>query len=78
MKKYQKQLQIGSLDTKPKSEPAAPTPKQKTPKKAAAAAKPVDEESEALEPFGQQIPFADPAWYQSVGPPHLLLAGSRG
>lgn len=24
------------------------------------------EESEALEPFGAQIPFADPSWYQSV------------
>jgi len=23
-------------------------------------------ESEALEPFGAQIPFADPSWYQSV------------
>lgn len=24
------------------------------------------EDSEALEPFGAQIPFADPGWYQSV------------
>ena len=68
LKKYQKQLQVGSLDSKPKSAAppaAAPKPKQQAPK-AVAQAKPAEEEAEALEPFGQQIPFADPSWYQSV------------
>jgi len=70
LKKYQKQLQIGSLDSKPK--PATdPTPVA-VPKKEASKPKPsaaipaAAEQSEALEPFGQQIPFADPSWYQSV------------
>lgn len=69
LKKYQKQLQIGSLDTKPKpTAPSAPAPapKKETPKPKAAAAATPAEEAEALEPFGEQIPFADPSWYQSV------------
>jgi cytochrome b involved in lipid metabolism len=68
LKKYQKQLQIGSLDSKPKSAaPPAPTPapKKEASKPKAAAAAPT-ETAEPLEPFGQQIPFADPSWYQSV------------
>ncbi|KAK4447738.1 acyl-CoA dehydrogenase/oxidase [Podospora aff. communis PSN243] len=75
LKKYQKQLQVGSLDTKPK--PAAePTPvavpqKQVSKPKAAAATAAPAEQSEALEPFGQQIPFADPAWYQSHHSPYF-------
>jgi hypothetical protein len=72
LKKYKKQLQIGSLDTKPK--PAAePTPvavpqkdiKKSEPKAVPQAASDSDD-AEALEPFGAQIPFADPSWYQSV------------
>lgn len=70
LKKYQKQLQIGSLDTKPKSAappPPAPAPKKEAPKpKAAAATVDSNEPAEALEPFGQQIPFSDPSWYQGV------------
>lgn len=75
LKKYKKQLLIGSLDTKPKApEPkpeanAAPVPAAPTPKAVKAVEKEVaakEEEAEALEPFGDQIPFADPAWYQSV------------
>jgi alkylation response protein AidB-like acyl-CoA dehydrogenase len=71
LKKYQKQLQIGSLDTKPKpAAPPAPTPAPKKeapkPKAAAPAAAAPAEEAEALEPFGQQIPFSDPSWYQGV------------
>jgi cytochrome b involved in lipid metabolism len=69
LRKYQKQLQIGSLDSKPK--PAAePTPVAVPAKKEVVKAKPTAaapaEQSETLEPFGQQIPFADPSWYQSV------------
>ncbi|KAK4192295.1 acyl-CoA dehydrogenase [Podospora australis] len=77
LKKYKK-LQIGSLDTKPKAEPTpAPAPKAEAPKPkaapaaAAAAAAAPAQESEALEPFGQQIPFADPSWYQSYHSPYF-------
>lgn len=75
LKKYKKQLLVGSLDSKPKAPepkpeanaapvPAAPTTKTvKTVEKEVAAK---EEDAEALEPFGDQIPFADPAWYQSV------------
>lgn len=71
LKKYKKQLQIGSLDTKPKAaaEPAPVAVPQKA-KKSQPQAVPQGAsesgESEALEPFGAQIPFADPSWYQSV------------
>lgn len=47
------------------------------PKAAAPAKKPVtpkgQEEAEALEPFGAQIPFSDPSWYQGVSIPPLIL-----
>jgi hypothetical protein len=71
LKKYHKQLHIGSLDTKPKPAAApapapAPAPKKEAPKPTAVAAAAPAEESEALEPFGQQIPFSDPSWYQGV------------
>jgi predicted heme/steroid binding protein len=75
LKKYKNQLLVGSLDSKPKAPepkpaanaapvPAAPTPKTVKTVEREVAAK--EEEAEALEPFGDQIPFADPAWYQSV------------
>jgi hypothetical protein len=79
LKKFKGQLQVGSLDTKksaaPSTPPATPPPEEKkrkvvpsaesgtvapTPGPAAA------EESEALDPYGSIIPFADPSWYQSV------------
>lgn len=72
LKKYQKQLQIGSLDTKPKPAAApapAPTPKKEAPKPKPAAAAAPAEEAEALEPYGEQIPFSDPSWYQGVSNP---------
>ena len=79
LKKYKPKLQIGSLDSKPKEKsapaPAAkpePAPGTVAAKPAAAAKKQVashDEDSEALEAFGQQIPFADPSWYQNVSSP---------
>lgn len=77
LKKYQKKLQIGSLDTKPK--PAAPAPApapapaaptKKAVKAAEQAAAPA-EETEALEPYGAQIPYSDPAWYQSYHSPYF-------
>ncbi|KAK4664998.1 uncharacterized protein QC763_509600 [Podospora pseudopauciseta] len=74
LKKYQK-LQIGSLDTKPKKEaPPAPAPKKEAPKPkpaAAAASSAPAGEAEALEPFGEQIPFGDPAWYQGHHSPYF-------
>lgn len=75
LKKYQKQLMIGSLDTKPK--PAAPEPAarpsataQKAVKAAESAAASQSDDGEALDPFGSQIPFADPSWYQSYHSPY--------
>ncbi|KAJ4190588.1 hypothetical protein NW767_011208 [Fusarium falciforme] len=78
LKKYQKQLQVGSLDTKPKApEPKAepkpaPAPAA-TPKAVAAAEKAASssEEADALEPYGDQIPFGDPSWYQNYHSPYF-------
>lgn len=82
LKKYQKDLQIGSLDSKPKpaAKPALPTPSA-TPEPAPREEKfeavptPVDaaedEEVEALDPYGDLIPFADPSWYQSYHTPYF-------
>lgn len=65
LKKYKGQLQIGSLDTKKKAEPApAPAPKKAAPKPASTDTKVAS--AEAQDPFGELIPFADPAWYQGV------------
>jgi hypothetical protein len=77
LKKYKPQLQIGSLDSKPKEEKKAAKPKveaqpkpQPIPTPAPKDGKPVstatEEEAEALEPYGAQIPFGDPNWYQGV------------
>lgn len=75
LKKYKGRLQIGSLDTKPKVElkveakPAAEPVPVAAPE-FAPAQKPVTpkskDEEEALEPFGDGIPFSDPSWYQGV------------
>ena len=81
LKKYKKSLQVGSLDSKPKVEAtpsptlAAPEPKKEA-KKAEIPKKKDEgqEEPEPLEPFGAQIPFADPSWYQSVSNPLRPLA----
>jgi hypothetical protein len=71
LKKYQDKLLVGSLDTKPKPEPkpepakaAPPAPKPKAAASAPAATESAP--SEALEPYGQLIPFGDPNWYQGV------------
>ncbi|KAI1082415.1 acyl-CoA dehydrogenase NM domain-like protein [Whalleya microplaca] len=80
LKKYKPSLQIGSLDSKPKPKPkaaeatpsptlAAPEPKKEATKTAVPST--AQEESEALEPFGAQIPFADPSWYQSYHSPYF-------
>ena len=75
LKKYKKQLQVGSLDTKQKE---APPPKPlPPPQKSNETVKPVAEAgtgsvapaaqpSEAQEQFGDMVPYADPSWYQTV------------
>jgi hypothetical protein len=78
LKKYKTSLLVGSLDTKPKIEEVAkPAPAAAAPQPTKASTKVVKntnlEESDALEPFGEQIPFADPSWYQSVSLPILEL-----
>ncbi|KZF26768.1 putative acyl-CoA dehydrogenase [Xylona heveae TC161] len=82
LKKYQGQLQIGSLDSKPKVEapptpPATPPAKEDTvsPESAGPAApepaQTVAEVGEALDPFGDLIPYSDPSWYQSYYSPYF-------
>jgi alkylation response protein AidB-like acyl-CoA dehydrogenase/predicted heme/steroid binding protein len=79
LKKYKAQLQVGSLDTKPKPEskpePAAAKPESAVAAPVAAkkprAEQPEGEEAgEPLEAFGDQIPFADPTWYQNYHSPY--------
>ncbi|KAI1139206.1 acyl-CoA dehydrogenase NM domain-like protein [Hypoxylon sp. FL0543] len=78
LKKYKPSLQIGSLDTKPKPEPtpepspvyAAPQPTKET-KKDVVPSSAQAEEAEALEPFGDLIPFGDPSWYQGFHSPYF-------
>jgi alkylation response protein AidB-like acyl-CoA dehydrogenase/predicted heme/steroid binding protein len=64
LKKYQR-LRIGSLNTKP--EPAAPQPAAPQP---AASADAEPEEYEALEQYGDLVPYADPSWYQTYHSVH--------
>jgi alkylation response protein AidB-like acyl-CoA dehydrogenase len=73
LKKYKAQLHIGSLDTKkqaaPPTPPATPPPAEKKKEKVQSqAVVPVqsEEPAEPMDPYGDLIPFADPAWYQNV------------
>ena len=82
LKKYKTQLQVGSLDTKPKPElpptpPATPPAREEkevvVPSASGGPAAPspgpaAAEEAEAMESFGDLVPYGDPAWYQSVSP----------
>jgi len=77
LKKYQKKLLVGSLDTKPKQasvpEPApksapkeeAVVPQAEPGTTSAAPGPAAVEEFEALEQFGDLVPYADPNWYQT-------------
>jgi len=69
LKKYQR-LKIGSLDTKP--QPAASPPPEPAPApRAATSAEPVEaEQHEALEQYGDLVPYADPSWYQTYHSMH--------
>jgi alkylation response protein AidB-like acyl-CoA dehydrogenase len=81
LKKYKKTLQVGSLDTKaaPPTPPATPPqvekevikPKAEPGVIAAAPGPDAKEEAEALDPFGDLIPYADPSWYQSHHSPYF-------
>ncbi|GAM86297.1 hypothetical protein ANO11243_043090 [Dothideomycetidae sp. 11243] len=82
LKKYQKNLMIGSLDSKQKAAPPTPPP---TPPAEKEAAKPKAEsgtgsvapgpsakqELELLDQFGDMIPGADPNWYQAYHSPYF-------
>ncbi|KAL7805781.1 acyl-CoA dehydrogenase/oxidase [Trichoderma aethiopicum] len=78
LKKYKAKLQVGSLDTKPKEEPKeeakpkpAPAPKAVVKKASSSSSSSSEAESEPLEAFGDQIPFADPSWYQNYHSPYF-------
>ncbi|OJD36864.1 acyl-dehydrogenase [Diplodia corticola] len=75
LKKYQKQLQVGSLDSKPKPAAAPPTPPKTPPAKPKAESGTVSvvpqEDFEPLDQFGDLIPFADPSWYQTYHSPYF-------
>jgi hypothetical protein len=81
LKKYQKQLQVGSLDTKaaPPVPPATAAQEEKKETKdivqpeansGVIAPQPTAaaaEEAEPFDSFGDLVPYADPSWYQTVG-----------
>ena len=85
LKKFQKDLQIGSLNSKPKPKPletaAPPTPPATPPAEKAvpkaesgtgSIAPTQDvEEDEAMDSYGSMIPYADPSWYQSYHTPYF-------
>jgi hypothetical protein len=72
LKKFKPQLQVGSLDTKPKAAaPPPPEPKKElTPKPVAesgtVSAAPEEDDAVPLDVYGDLVPYADPNWYQSV------------
>lgn len=65
---------IGSLEGKAAEKPATAPATVEAPKAAPVVAVPAktsavkmpEEKREALEPFGELIPFGDPSWYQGV------------
>lgn len=81
LKKFQPKLQVGSLDTKPKQAPTPPPspPAEKkekvVPQAESGAIAPVAgpaaaEEAEAMEQFGDMVPYGDPSWYQTYHTPY--------
>jgi len=84
LKKYQKQLQVGSLDTKaaPPAPPATAAPEKKSEKKdvvkpeansGVVAPQPTEaaEEAEPFDAYGDLVPYADPSWYQTYHSPYF-------
>ncbi|KAF8429027.1 acyl-CoA dehydrogenase [Tirmania nivea] len=78
LNKYKSKLMIGSLEGKAVEKPAIAAATVETPKAApavvapekASAVKAPEEKREALEPFGELIPFGDPSWYQGYHSPY--------
>lgn len=78
LKKYQKQLQVGSLDTK--AAPPPPAPKKEEKKEiikpeanpGVVAPQPTEaaEEAEPFDSYGDLVPYADPSWYQTYHSPY--------
>lgn len=73
--KYQPSLLVGSLDSKPRPEPELEPAAGASAVAAAEKEVSSSDDDGPLEPFGPQIPFADPSWYQgvSLGPPFGCL-----
>ncbi|GKZ20720.1 hypothetical protein AbraIFM66951_003021 [Aspergillus brasiliensis] len=75
LKKYKGNLQIGSLDTKKAAAPEPPASSAPATQPSKPLAAPVDvasaKSSETQDPFGELIPFADPAWYQGYHSPYF-------
>ncbi|KAF2709539.1 acyl-CoA dehydrogenase-like protein [Pleomassaria siparia CBS 279.74] len=80
LKKYKKQLQVGSLDSKAADPTPAPAPAPKkdvvkpeavsgavVPQPSAAAA----QAAEAMDAYGDLVPYADPSWYQTYHSPYF-------
>jgi len=85
LNKYKGSLLVGSLDSKPKdAAPAAAAPAEAKPSPVYAAPEPAKkievshDKSEALTPFGDLIPYADPSWYQSVSDRMALFHSRLG
>ncbi|KAI2919722.1 hypothetical protein CBS147320_8476 [Aspergillus niger] len=75
LKKYKGNLQIGSLDSKKAAAPEPPASSAPASQPSKPLAAPVDvasaKSSETQDPFGELIPFADPAWYQGYHSPYF-------
>nr|POF15556.1 putative cytochrome b5 [Quercus suber] len=83
LKKYKGKLQVGSLDTKAKAAPPTPPASPPAAKKEAvvpqaesgavvpAPGPGAEEEAEAMESFGDLVPYADPSWYQGYHTPYF-------
>ncbi|PHH62059.1 hypothetical protein CDD81_7615 [Ophiocordyceps australis] len=70
LKKYRARLQVGSLDSKPKEE-AKPEPKPAAARAPVKSSSSSEQDEEPLEAFGDQVPFADPSWYQNYHSPYF-------
>jgi cytochrome b involved in lipid metabolism len=68
LKKYKAQLQVGSLDTKKAEEKKkeAVVPAAASATAAPAPAPGAKHQAEALDTYGDLVPYADPSWYQGV------------
>jgi hypothetical protein len=76
LKKFQPKLKLGSLDSKPKAEPA-PAPVAEKAKPVASVApttsSAINDDAVPLDLYGDLVPYADPNWYQSVRAQHMPM-----